>query len=593
MKDSSLLDQIFRHTHEIVAVLDDNFNFVRVSHAYARACKRDICEFPGRSHFELSPFPLVEECKKVMETGIPYQSLSRALPGQDGEWCVSLARITDACGNLLLFMLKSISVPPEPASLRKARDLGCSLNALMAHAADEEDLLQGMCRAMVKQGGYLMASVVCGGKAVAQYGYPGESAGNIALPLGCCDTAYGTMNLHAETVLQEEEINWLNEVAIDLSYAIWAQRMRAGQRLVEEKLRESEERYRLILENAADAVMIVDPEGRFVYVNQQAQKMLGYSADELLGMSLSDITPPEEIETVTGLFEEVKSCGQVRAEIVKKRQDGGLFPVEVNAVRLPDGNYFGACRDISGRKKMEKEIQEHRRKMDSLQKNQVAAQTAAALAHELNQPLMAISSFSEVALMLLNAACPDIGLIRDAIENGKRQALKAGQSIHQLLHLLNMREIHAELIDLGQEIANVLYIAVTEHELRFHADLHIEPDLPFVLANRTHVQKVLLNLIHNGVEAMDAANVAHPEMKLTVRANRGAAFMTVQDKGPGFEPEDIRHLFEPFFSRKPGGIGMGLAISRSLIEANGGQLWIDPEAGPGATFHLTLPFAYE
>ncbi|HQT27217.1 MAG TPA: ATP-binding protein, partial [Burkholderiales bacterium] len=197
----------------------------------------------------------------------------------------------------------------------------------------------------------------------------------------------------------------------------------------------------------------------------------------------------------------------------------------------------------------------------------------------------------EVALMLLGDADPDLGQIRSVIEDGKRQALRAGQSIHQLLHLLNKHDVHTEPMDLAQEISKVIFIAITEHELQFHAALRLKEYLPLVRANRTHVQKVLLNLFHNAIEAMDAAGVAHPEIKVSVKQDGGVAQVTIKDSGPGFGPDDIGHLFEPFYTTKVSGIGMGLAISRALIEANGGQLWVDPKDGPGATFHLTLPFS--
>jgi signal transduction histidine kinase len=121
----------------------------------------------------------------------------------------------------------------------------------------------------------------------------------------------------------------------------------------------------------------------------------------------------------------------------------------------------------------------------------------------------------------------------------------------------------------------------------------ISSGLPQIRANRIHVQKVLLNLLNNGIEAMQAVSVPLPSLELLiVTVNRGGfAQMTIQDNGPGIKKENINRLFEPFFTTKSDGIGMGLAISRSLIEENGGQLWFDHQEGRGATFHLTLPVA--
>ncbi|WP_277268082.1 sensor histidine kinase [Nitrosomonas nitrosa] len=127
----------------------------------------------------------------------------------------------------------------------------------------------------------------------------------------------------------------------------------------------------------------------------------------------------------------------------------------------------------------------------------------------------------------------------------------------------------------------------------FHVQVHLEPHLPTVLANRLHIQKSLVNLLRNAVEAMRTANIAPSAITITVKTlqEKNMAMVTIQDNGPGVEQAIIHQIFEPFFTTKPTGIGMGLSISRTLIEANGGQLWLDPDTKEGAKFHFTLPFA--
>jgi two-component system sensor kinase FixL len=254
---------------------------------------------------------------------------------------------------------------------------------------------------------------------------------------------------------------------------------------------------------------------------------------------------------------------------------------------------IGTVQDITERKILELELQEGRREMAELQKLHVAAQTAAAIAHELNQPLMAITSYGAAARMLLQADNPDLDRIRDAVEAGERQAHRAGQSIRELLEFLDIKEVITEPFDINREILEVMDAARSERELKFHCTLHLEHGLPLVRANRMHIQKVLLNLLHNGIEAMQAAGVPLPSITVKVRTAKddGVAQVTIQDNGPGIRKEDFERLFEPFFTTKTRGIGMGLSVSRSLIEANGGQLWLDPQDGPGAIFHITLPFA--
>jgi two-component system sensor kinase FixL len=254
---------------------------------------------------------------------------------------------------------------------------------------------------------------------------------------------------------------------------------------------------------------------------------------------------------------------------------------------------LGTIQDITSRKILENQIQEQRNEMNALQKTQIAAQTASAIAHELNQPLSAIATYSDAALLLLKAENPDLEKISKAVEASERQALRAGQSIRELIAFLSIREFPTEAFELNDEITNILATARAEHELQFQSSLHLEEGLPLIRANRTHVRKVLLNLLHNGIDAMQEAGVPLASITITVRTitDKNVAQVTIRDNGPGFKEEDIQRLFEPFFTTKSKGIGMGLTISRSLIEANGGQLWVDPQEGPGATFHLTLPFA--
>jgi C4-dicarboxylate-specific signal transduction histidine kinase len=255
---------------------------------------------------------------------------------------------------------------------------------------------------------------------------------------------------------------------------------------------------------------------------------------------------------------------------------------------------LGTIQDITGRRILEREIQEQRKEMDTLQKTQIAIQTATAIAHEVNQPLLAIATYCNAALMLLKAESPNLQKIGAAIEASERQALRAGQSIRELITFLNMKEFPSEEFELNSEITNIVATARAEHELQFHAALQLEDRLPLIRANRVHVRKVLLNLLHNGIEAMQEAGVPQASITITVRtiADKNVAQVTIRDNGPGFKEVDVLHLFEPFFTTKDKGIGMGLTISRSLIEANGGQLWVDPQESPGATFHLTLPFAH-
>jgi signal transduction histidine kinase len=246
---------------------------------------------------------------------------------------------------------------------------------------------------------------------------------------------------------------------------------------------------------------------------------------------------------------------------------------------------------ISARRRQEAALEALRADMEELQKVQVASQTAAAIAHDLNQPLNAVASYTEAALHLLRAGNPAPEKLQRALEGGAEQAQRAGQVVRELLQFFQGRESPIEAIDLGQAIDRALTVVESGGHGEFDSTVDLAPALRPVRANRLQVEKVLVNLVCNGVEAMRAAGVNPQSITITVRpvADSGMAQVTVQDRGPGLNEEAARRVFQPFYTTKPRGIGMGLAISRALVEANGGRLWSEPTPGRGGTFHFTLP----
>lgn len=365
--------------------------------------------------------------------------------------------------------------------------------------------------------------------------------------------------------------------------------------------RQAEEELRIaaIAFESQEGMIVTDVNGIILRVNHAFTRLTGYSAKEVKGKTPAILQSGlQDKAFYQQMWANLKHRHYWHGEVWNKHKNGNIYAelLTISAVKAPDGNithFIASFSDITERKKMEKEIQERRNEMEFLQKQHIAAQTAAAIAHELNQPLLAIATYSNAALMLMNTENPNPDKIRGAIEKCERQAQRAGQSIRELLELLSDKEFSSEAFDLNQEIFEVLNAAKTEHELQFHPILQLERGLPLIRANRTHVQKVLLNLLHNSIDAMHEAGEPSPAITVTVRTirNENVAQVTIRDNGPGITSGVYPHLFEPFFTTKTKGIGMGLAISRSLIEENGGQLWVDPQAGPGATFHLTLPFA--
>jgi len=369
-------------------------------------------------------------------------------------------------------------------------------------------------------------------------------------------------------------------------------------KLAERILTKSRDQLKAFIQQAPISMAMLDQDMNYLATSGHWLVEFGRGFTDLIGRNHYEVNP--EIPAKWKGFHQQALAGAAleKDEDMWIQADGSKrwlrWAIQPWADEIEDiGGIIIFAEDITAHKQLEAEIMERRNEMEFLQKQHIAAQTAAAIAHELNQPLLAIASYSEAALMLLNADKPNSDKIRRAIEGCERQAHRAGKSIRELLEFLSTKEFPTEAFDLNKEIREVINAARAEHELQFQPILRLEDKLPFIRANRTHIQKVLLNLLHNSIDAMREAGVPLPAITVTVHTKKdeSVAQVTIQDNGPGVKKEDIQRLFDPFFTTKTTGIGMGLAISRSLIEENGGQLWIDPQEGPGAIFHLTLPFA--
>jgi len=239
------------------------------------------------------------------------------------------------------------------------------------------------------------------------------------------------------------------------------------------------------------------------------------------------------------------------------------------------------------------ELKSQRKAMRQLINQQIAVHTATAIAHEINQPLTSASVYAETALRMWHSGNPRPDKLEHALKATVEQAQRAGRTRHELLTFLQQGKITVEPVDLHSAVRDALATAEENGCNAFAITLQVAPDLGPVLSNPLQLQKVLVNLLFNCVEAMSEPMSAKHEIAITIQPTvlKKMAQTTIKDNGPGPSPELIRKIFDPFFTTKEAGIGLGLTISRSLIEAQGGQLWVDEQADSGAVFHFTLPFA--
>ena len=372
-------------------------------------------------------------------------------------------------------------------------------------------------------------------------------------------------------------------------------------RQVEQALRASEERLRMAKQAAGFGVFDFDAKRDVIHWDERMCELWGGDSDE-------SISYEKFVAAINPMDNEIRRAALERAS---DPAGNGEFKVEYRVTNPKDGierwiavvgrmhfedghasRLIGIARDVTGRKTSEKRLQAQRTETENVFKQQVAARTASAIAHELNQPLGAISAYSEVALHALQSESIDQVKLKRALQGCVDQAHRAGRSLHELLAFLLKGELVTEKLDINKIVKEALDIVHSNGYGDFHSVLELEPDIPPVEGNQVQIQKVLVNLLRNSVEAMQ--NAGMPSSYITIKActsqNGNLAQVTVQDSGPGLNVETAQRIFEPFFTTKPSGIGMGLAISRALVEANGGQLWLDPDFKSGATFHFTLPF---
>ena len=338
-----------------------------------------------------------------------------------------------------------------------------------------------------------------------------------------------------------------------------------------------------------------------IHWDERMRELWGMPPDVAATMTTftAGIVPADRaaVESAIGRATNPAGDGQLRVEHRVIGADGVVRHVVATGRTYFDGQravrIVGTVQDISAVRQLEEEGRARRDEMEFLVKQQVVAQTGAAIAHELNQPLVAISAYAEAALSMLQSGDVSSDRLVRALKGSVEQAQRAGRTLRELLQSLTKGEFAAEPVDLNEAIREAIGAAVGEGYGGFQPILDLDDALPQVFINPSHLQKVLYNLLHNSVHAMRDAGVPSGEIAICVRSSVDGtlAQVTVQDSGPGVDPETARRVFEPFFTTKPKGIGLGLAISRSLVEAHGGQLWIDHPDGPGATFHFTVPFA--
>ena len=355
---------------------------------------------------------------------------------------------------------------------------------------------------------------------------------------------------------------------------------------------------RSILNTVPDAMVVIDDSGCIISFSSTAEKMFGFAESDLIGENVSTLMPSPDRERHNMYLGRYLATNERRIIGIgritnARRRDGTTFPIDLSIGEAQIGNqrvFTGFIRDLTERQNAEIRLHDLQDELAHVSRVTAMGALATSIAHELNQPLTAIANYVETAGLMLSDLQPEhLPIIREALDDCAKQAIRAGQIVRRLRDFISRGETERNIVGLERlinEASALAFIGVGNRSLDFA--VRIEPEEVKVLVDRIQIQQVFLNLIRNAIEAMEPCQFRR--LEVTCRRNSdGMLLLSVDDSGPGLAPEMGERLFQPFFSTKSTGMGLGLSICRSIIESHGGKIWAEPSELGGIAFQFTLP----
>ncbi|WP_353216768.1 PAS domain S-box protein [Sandarakinorhabdus sp.] len=365
-----------------------------------------------------------------------------------------------------------------------------------------------------------------------------------------------------------------------------------------------------ILATVPDAMVVIDEAGTILLFSDAACRMFGYDASEAVGQNVRGLMPNPDRDRHDHYMRHYMETGEAHVIGIgrittARRRDGSTFPIElaVGEARGDSGRLFtGFIRDLTEMRRAERRLADLQAELSHISRVSAMGSLASALAHELNQPLTAISSYAEGARALLGEdgtpAAGDIDMVRDALAEASGQALRAGQIVRRLREFISRGESERSVERLRRLVTEAAALALTgAGPSNIDFEIRLDPTVDRVLVDRIQIQQVLFNLIRNAVEAMQSASrqrlAVYSQHLPSAKGAAGLVKVTVADSGPGLAPAVAAVLFQPFNTSKAKGMGLGLSICRTIVEAHGGRIWAEASEFGGTAFHFTLEIAEE
>jgi two-component system sensor kinase FixL len=357
-----------------------------------------------------------------------------------------------------------------------------------------------------------------------------------------------------------------------------------------------------ILNTVPEAMIVIDESGIMQSFSSAAERLFGYEAAEAVGLNVKALMPSPYRENHDEYVQRYLTTGErhiigIGRVVVGQRKDGSTFPIELAVGEMKSGDrrfFTGFIRDLTERQQTEARLQELQSDLVHISRLTAMGEMASTLAHELNQPLSAIANYLRGTRRLLEGASDEKTVaMRDVLDKAADQAMRAGQIIRRLRDFVARGEGEQRvesITKLVEEASALALVGVKDRGIR--VQFQFNPEVDLVLADRVQVQQVLLNLILNAMDAMEQS----PKRDLVVAispAEGNQVKISVADTGSGIAPEIAEQLFQPFITTKRHGMGIGLSISRAIIEAHNGRIWVEPNPAGGTIFNFTLAVVNE